>query len=245
MLIWIVIVYTKKDTLRKIKLLNFNSNSAYMKKSVHDFYETFDFESMITNPPKLIQDFLDGEIQFIKKHFKPNKSILEVGCGYGRLLSILSNHATKVVGIDFSDRMIRFAKERLSCKKNVELRLMNAKKIMYSDEAFDYVVCLDNGFGNMPNIELNVLKEMTRTCKMSGEVIVSVFSDNASQVQIENYKRIGLRGIKNGKAILTDEGFYSRRFSKEELVELFDKCNLKCKIIKICPINYIAYAVKN
>jgi len=216
-----------------------------MKKTIKDFYETFDFEKMITNHPKPIQDFLDGEIKFIKEHIKSNKIILEVGCGYGRLLEILGRRAKKAIGVDFSKRMINLAKERLASKKNVELHLMNANNLKFDDESFDYVVCLDNSFGNIPNIELDVLKEMTRVCKKRGEVIVSVFSDNAKEIQIENYKRIGLKGIKDdGKAIHTEEGFYSRRFTKEELNKLFNKCGLKCKIIKICPINYIAYAIK-
>lgn len=217
-----------------------------MKKTVKNFYETFDFEKMINEQaPELIQNFLDGEIEFIREHINPNKTILEVGCGYGRLLGILSERAKKVVGIDFSKRMVTMAKAKLAGKGNVKIYLMGANKTMFKDENFDYVVCLDNSFGNMPNIELNVLKEMTRVCKKGGEVIVSVFSDNAKEVQIENYTRIGLKGIKDdGTAVHTQEGFYSRRFTKEELTKLFSQCGLKCKILKICPVNYVAYAVK-
>ena len=216
------------------------------QNNVKSFYENFYFESMITNPPKLIQDFLDGEIKFIREHIKPNKTVLEVGSGYGRLLSVLSEKAAKVVGIDFSKRMVKLAKERLADKKNVEICLMDANRLNFEENTFDYVVCLDNSFGNMPNIELDVLKEMVKVCKIGGEVIISVFSENASPVQIENYQRIGLTNITDdGTAIHTQEGFYSRRFTKQELTELFDKCRLECKIIKICTVNYVAYVIKN
>ena len=33
-------------------------------KTIKEFYENFDFEKVVTNPPKLIQEFLDGEIKF-------------------------------------------------------------------------------------------------------------------------------------------------------------------------------------
>jgi len=209
---------------------------------VRRFYETFDFEGMITNPPKLIQDFLDGEIDFIKKHIN-GKSILEIGCGYGRLLKIMKMKNKRIVGIDFSQRMVDLAKKNV---ENVEIYQMNANKLNFESGEFDEVVCLDNSFGNMPGIELDALQEMTRVCKKGGEIIISVFSENARDVQIENYKRIGLKEVRDdGDAIKTKEGFYSRRFKKEELEELFRKCGLKCNINKICPVNYIAYAIKH
>lgn len=215
-------------------------------KNVKKFYETFDFAKIITNPPKPIQEFLDQEIKFIKKYIKPNKVILEVGCGYGRLVKILSKNAKKVVGIDFSKPLLDKAKKNLFDKKNVELFLMNAEDIKFGNRSFDYVLCLDASFGNMPSIELKTLKQMKRVCKQNGEIIISVFSENAKKAQIENYTRIGLKNIRDdGKAIHTDEGFYSRRFTKDNLKELFDKINLKCKIIKICSINYIVIAKNN
>jgi 2-polyprenyl-6-hydroxyphenyl methylase/3-demethylubiquinone-9 3-methyltransferase len=214
------------------------------KESVKIFYETFDFEKMIdSQAPKLIQEFLDGEIEFISTHIKQGNSILEIGCGYGRLLKILAKKSEKLVGIDFSRRMVELSKQNLKDEKNVKIELMEADKLEFSDNSFDYVVCLDNSFGNMPKIELGVLKEMKRVCKNQGEIIISVFSENAKEVQKENYRRIGLAEIQDdGKAIHTAEGFYSRQFTKEELKSLFEKAGLNCEIIKICPVNYFAYA---
>lgn len=216
------------------------------KQSVRKFYETFDFKKMLIDSPKLILDFLSGEIAFIEKHFKSNSSILEIGCGYGRLLEILASKSSKLIGIDFSKRMVGLSKQNLSKIQNVSVELMEADRLSFKNESFDYVVCLDGGFGNMPNIELDVLKEMKRTCKKGGEIIVSVFSEDAKEVQKENYGRIGLTGIRDdGEAIHTTEGFYSRRFTREGLMGLFNNIGLKCEIIKICPVNYIAYAIKN
>jgi len=218
------------------------------EKSVEKFYNEFDFERIITgDPPKPIQEFLEGEIDFIKKQILPGKKILEIGCGYGRLMEILSENAEKVVGIDYSKRLLEEAKKRLSRKENTKVFLMNAKNLEFNDESFDYVVCLDNSFGNMPGIESQVLKEMIRTCKSGGEIIVSVFSENAVETQIENYKRIGLKEIRDdGKAIHTKEGLYSRRFTKEDLKNLFKEAGLEePKIIKICSVNYIAIARKH
>ncbi|MFH1592507.1 MAG: methyltransferase domain-containing protein [Candidatus Woesearchaeota archaeon] len=214
-------------------------------KSIERFYNEFDFEKMITGPPRPIQEYLDEEVNFLKKHIQPRKNILEIGCGYGRLLEVLSLKAKKVIGIDYSKQLLNKAKQKLIGKTNAELRLMNAKKLDFEDNSFDYVVCLDNTYGNMPGIEFQVLKEMVRVCKPKGEIIISVFSENAKDVQIENYKRIGLTNVRNkGNAIHTDEGFYSRRFTREDLMKLFWKARLKSKITRVCSVNYMAFAIK-
>ena len=216
------------------------------KNTIKTFYETFDFEKMIDGQSsKLIQEFLDGEIEFITRYIRQNVSILEIGCGYGRLLKILADKSELLVGIDFSTRMVALSKQNLKEKKNVKIQLMEADYLKFKNSSFDYVVCLDNSFGNMPKIELDVLKEMKRVCKNRGGIIISVFSENAREVQMENYKRVGLKGVQDdGIAIHTEEGFYSRRFTKQALRSLFEEAGLSCEIIKICPVNYIAYTTK-
>jgi len=217
-----------------------------MAKTVKEFYENFDFERVITNPPQLIQEFLDGEIEFINKHIKPNKEILEIGCGYGRLLKLLSKSSERVWGIDFSRTLLKKAKENLKNYNNIGILEMNATNLKFNQESFDYCLCLDASFGNMPKIEIDVLREMKKVTKKGGEIIISVFSENAKDFQIKNYERIGLTNIQDdGIAVTTSEGMYSRRFSKEDLINLFRDIGMECNIIKICPINYIAIAKKD
>ena len=212
--------------------------------SVKEFYKIFEFDRMIKNPPKQIQDFLNGEIKFINEHIKPSSSILEIGCGYGRLLNILAENAKEVTGIDFSEFEIDEAKKFIK-KDNIKLELMNAKELDFPNDSFDYVVCLDATFGNMPKIESEVIKEMSRVCKRGGEIIISVFSEEAKEVQIENYERLGMHPTNKGNAIHTIEGFYSKRFSKRELKKLFSEVGLNCEIQKISSVNYIVHAIKN
>lgn len=212
-----------------------------MKKNVRDFYRNFDFEKIITNPPQLIQQFLDGEIEFISNNIEPCGEILEVGCGYGRLLGLLANKANKVVGSDFSEPLLQKAQKRFEKLTGIELAVMRAENMAFTDARFDYVLCLDATFGNMPYLEEKVMKEMSRVVKQSGEVVVSVFSENAKELQLENYKRVGLTGIKDdGIAVHSDEGLYSRRFTKQQLRNLFGAAGLSCEITSICSINYIA-----
>ncbi len=219
-----------------------------MNDQVQKFYTDFDFEKMVTgNPPLLIREFLEKEIKFLRKNIPAGKTVLEIGCGYGRLLHVLASRAKKVVGIDFSRPLIQKAKYFLGekCIKNADIYFMHADKLKFTKNMFDFTLCLDATFGNMPGIELAVLKEMKRVTKRDGKIVLSVFSESAKAAQIENYRRIGLTGIHdNGSSVLTNEGLYSRRFTKEELKNLCSDAGLKCKIRKLCGINYIAIGEK-
>jgi ubiquinone/menaquinone biosynthesis C-methylase UbiE len=215
------------------------------KPNVKQFYERFRFEDMLTNPPKPILDFLDGEKTFLQERLKPGKRILEIGCGYGRLLGLLSDRARKVVGIDFSRSLLKRAKQNTSDLGNLQLFLMDATNLGFADSSFDYALCADSGFGNMPGIENQVLSEIVRVTKPGGQIVISVFSENAKEAQIDNYQRIGLQGIwDDGTAIHTDEGFYSRRFSRDDLSGLFAELGLSPSFVTVCNENHIAIAKK-
>lgn len=123
------------------------------EESVKKFYQNFNFEKFVSNPPKSYQKFLDGEINFLKKHILPRKTILEVGCGYGRLIKLLSERSKQIVGIDFSKFELKKGNKKLNLRNNTKLVFMNAKKMSFKDNLFDYVICFENTFGNMPGIE--------------------------------------------------------------------------------------------
>ncbi len=81
----------------------------------------------------------------IRERLSPDASVLEIGCGAGRLLKPLAQRFRTVYGVDISPEMIRRAKERLKDCKNVEVWINNGSdlKPLPSDSidfAFSYVV---------------------------------------------------------------------------------------------------------
>lgn len=77
----------------------------------------------------------------------------------------------KVIGLDFSENMLKVAKEKLqqTSFQNVSFIHGDAMDLPFSDHSFDYVTI---GFGlrNVPDYE-QVLKEMYRVCKPGGQVV--------------------------------------------------------------------------
>ncbi|MFX1563226.1 MAG: class I SAM-dependent methyltransferase [Promethearchaeota archaeon] len=66
--------------------------------------------------------------------------ILEIGCGPGRLLLPLAEHFEKVIGIDFSNDMIDYARHRLRRLHNVEVIRNDGRTIPLPDSSVDFII---------------------------------------------------------------------------------------------------------
>ncbi|MBX3116185.1 MAG: class I SAM-dependent methyltransferase [Cryobacterium sp.] len=68
------------------------------------------------------------------------QSLLEIGCGAGRMTWALASRAGKVIASDVSPEMLKLAKEHLADRKNIEfLELTGDGKIPIPDESVDFV----------------------------------------------------------------------------------------------------------
>lgn len=65
------------------------------------------------------------------------RRVLDIGCGSGNLLNVLSKYFIECYGIDNAKEMIELAKRK---DTNFKLVCGNAERLPYEDEYFDYVV---------------------------------------------------------------------------------------------------------
>ena len=75
-----------------------------------------DDEELFTKGGRLDADFLRGKVGI-----NPTDTVLEIGCGVGRVGSHLAPHCQLWIGCDVSPNMVKFARERLMAVPNVEL----------------------------------------------------------------------------------------------------------------------------
>lgn len=61
-----------------------------------------------------VQQYLEAEIQFVLSRLRPGDSVLELGCGYGRVALQLGGVAARVVGIDTSSDSLDLARRLTS-----------------------------------------------------------------------------------------------------------------------------------
>jgi SAM-dependent methyltransferase len=104
-------------------------------------------------------------------------SILEIGCGVGRMTEYMSYDFMRVIGIDVSGKMIGKAKARLQ-KNNIEFIETDGKKIPLVDNCIDLVFSY-LVFQHMKNREIveDNFKEAYRVLKPQGLFKVRIRSD--------------------------------------------------------------------
>ena len=94
------------------------------------------------------------------------KSLLDVGCGGGRLFSLYTK-IPKVTAIDFSSSMLNNAKKLIQKKKyaNITCVLLDASEISKLGQKFDLVVTRTVLLHIPPNKINQVVNQMKRVCK--------------------------------------------------------------------------------
>ncbi len=111
-------------------------------------------------------------------------TVLDVGCGTGSLLYEILDHKpqVKTVGIDFSEEMLKVARNKLP--KRVELIKADIEAIPIENKRFDLVVATDIlRYCSNPQV---VAREMYRVLKVGGKIILSDFCTVSSLGIIKN-----------------------------------------------------------
>ncbi len=97
-------------------------------------------------------------------------SILDVGCGTGNLLSLISSkYEVQIGGIDLSPDMLNIARSKLN--KDADLRPGDSENLPFADSSFEMVICTDS-FHHYP-YPANVLLEIKRVLKPGGNFILA------------------------------------------------------------------------
>ena len=133
----------------------------------------------------------------LDKYFPNCKTLLEIGCGTGFVLSRLHQDfpAVNFTGSEVFIEGLRFAAKRLS---GVQLFQMDARNIPFKEE-FDVI----GAFDVLEHIEEDeqVLQEMYRAVKPSGGIIITVPQHKWLWSQLD------------------DMSYHKRRYSRKELVD--------------------------
>lgn len=98
-----------------------------------------------------------------------NKKILDVGCGGGYFTNICAIGGAEVIGIDYSESAIQFAKDRYP---KLDFRVANAQTLNeFSDTSFDVVLLID--VIEHIHDQLSVLKQIKRILRPNGILLIS------------------------------------------------------------------------
>ncbi len=154
---------------------------ALVKKSYEDIAEEFDTTRQKHLWPELLK--LAGQV-------KDGQSVLDVGCGNGRLVEAFKEKAVYYLGVDSNKKLIESAKTRwlpnVECRtclpvgkvSNVEFKLGDILELDKIEEKdFDYVFCVAV-LHHLPGVDLRVqaLKQLKEKLKPNGKIILTVWN---------------------------------------------------------------------
>ena len=191
--------------------------------------------------PLRVKQYSNAEIQYVLDKIKPSDIILELGCGYGRVLRKLYKKAKKVIGIDISKSSLELAKKLLKGNLNCQLFQMSAINLEFPNNFFDVVICIQNGISAFNVDKKELIREATRVTKKGGLVLFSSYSGKFWEERLKWFilqSEAGLIGeidlsATHSGIIVTKDGFKATTIKPTEFTSLASKLNINLKIEEI------------
>lgn len=158
------------------------------------------------------------KVEEFEKYLSHKMRILDVGCGYGRILNELYNRGFENLnGIDYSQGMIN-----RGLKEHPYLNLIktDGDKIPFQDNEFDAVILVAVLTSNIKNEEQeSLISEISRVLKDGGILYLTDFLINQDKRNLERYQKYkdkyGIYGI-----FELPEGAVLRHHIEEHILKL-------------------------
>jgi 2-polyprenyl-6-hydroxyphenyl methylase/3-demethylubiquinone-9 3-methyltransferase len=178
-------------------------------------------------PPR-VQKYLNEELNYALQKINSADNVIELGCGYGRVLPALAQKAGKVIGIDTSLSSIEMGRKMLAGISNISLAQMNAVQLGFEDDVFDVVVCIQNGISAFHVNQTDLIKESIRVTKPGGLILLSSYSQKFWEHRLEWFRlqsEAGLLGEidyeKTGSGVIVcKDGFTATTVTPDQFTKL-------------------------
>lgn len=178
-------------------------------------------------PPRA-RAYLEAELEFVLTRTTPSMVVLELGCGYGRVLKRILPRVHVTFGIDTSLPSLRMALEFVGREPSLRLACMDAMDLGLRDRIFDMTICIQNGICAFAVDQRQLLREALRVTRSGGLVLLSSYSAQFWEHRLEWFEvqsahhligEIDYQATGNG-VIVCKDGFRATTADKTILDEL-------------------------
>jgi 2-polyprenyl-6-hydroxyphenyl methylase/3-demethylubiquinone-9 3-methyltransferase len=176
-----------------------------------------------------IRQYLDAEVRFVIDCIKGSERVLELGCGYGRVMKAVAPHVQCVTGCDTSWNSLSLAKDHMRPRCNYDLVCADASCLTFRQGIFDAVFCVQNGISAFGVDRRRLITEALRVTKDGGLVFFSSYSPKIWKHRLAWFReqsKAGLVGeideFRTGRGtIICKDGFRATAVSRADFRRLF------------------------
>ncbi len=188
--------------------------------------------------PRRVQRYLREEIKHVLKKTSTTDIVLDLGCGYGRIIPQLTQKARKVVGIDISLANLLYGVRNIS---KFNLANMDAINLGFQDSIFDMVVCIQNGISAFHVDLRELIQETIRITKPGGKILFSTYSDKFWEQRLKWFQlqsearllgEVDYQKSKDGTIICRD-GFKATIIRPKQFLSLIKGYYIDLNIIEV------------
>jgi 2-polyprenyl-6-hydroxyphenyl methylase/3-demethylubiquinone-9 3-methyltransferase len=191
--------------------------------------------------PPAVKAYLEAEIDHVISTLSPGDRVLELGCGYGRVLARLGPHARSLFGIDTSLASLLAAREYLGAASSYRLAGMDATRLGFRDGVFDVVLCIQNGISAFAADKGDLFREAVRVARPGGLVLFSSYAERFWPQRLEWFEAQAAEGLigpidrertRDGVIVCRD-GFRATTVGPEEFKELAHSVELQAGVMEV------------
>ncbi len=188
-----------------------------------------------------VKKYLHGEIEFFRKRISSGNRVLELGCGYGRIMKALASDKHDTEGIDNAPANIELAGEYLVGEPGIKIHLMSVDNLDFADNSFDLVLCAQNGlsaFGLDPSV---VVREACRVTKQGGSLLCCSYAESFWQDRLRWFRSQADAGLlaaidetKTGNGVVACvDGFTSASMTEVQFRDMASALELRFDIVEL------------
>jgi SAM-dependent methyltransferase len=190
--------------------------------------------------PPPVQAYLRAEVDYILAATAPGARVLELGCGYGRVLEALAPRCARLVGIDLSLASLALARRRLA-EPSVALAEMNAAVPGFRVGSFDLVCCPQNGISAFRVDQRALIASTLELLAPGGRSLFFSYAEAFWQHRLDWFRIQAAHGLVgtideaatgNGTIVCTD-GFRATTVSPAGFLELTHGLNAEVAVSTI------------
>ena len=185
-----------------------------------------------------VRQYLQAEIDHLAGFVRQGDRILELGCGYGRVLGPLAQLAGAGWGVDNAIDSLRLARSEYP---GLQLAAMDVAALAFADSRFDLVAGVQNFISACKVAPGQVLKECLRVARPGGRILLASYAARFWPRRLEWFRQQAAAGLlgpideaATGKGVIVcRDGFRAVTFDPAQFETLALSCGVSARIYEV------------